>query len=107
MTPTYHFEEGEQTLIRPDHHHHEEPKEPGEELERKESEEISFNQIEVGVREELLFKGTSKSETKSNGRRKKTIISSEAGQECDDVEYKSERRAAKFISEKKLQDDVR
>ena len=39
VTPTDPFEEGEQTLIRVDHHHHEDPEEPGEELEREETEE--------------------------------------------------------------------
>ena len=57
VTPTDHFEEGEQTLIRPDHHHHEDREEPGEELEREETEEIqeTSERFEVGVREELLF----------------------------------------------------
>ena len=41
VTPTDPFEEGEQTLIRPDHHHHEDPGEPGEELEPEETEENS------------------------------------------------------------------
>ena len=72
LTPTDHFEEGEQTLIRPDHHHREDPEESGEELEREETEETqeTSERFEVGVREELLFKGASKSETKSNSRRK-------------------------------------
>ena len=72
LTPTDHFEEGEQTLIRPDHHHREDPEESGEELEREETEETqeTSERFEVGVREELFFKGASESETKSNSRRK-------------------------------------
>ena len=37
---------------------------------------------------------------------KGTILSSQRGQECDDVKYKPEGGATKFKSEKKLQDDV-
>ena len=68
MTPHDPFEEGEQTLIRPDHHHHEDPEEPGDELEPEEAEENqgTSERSKVGMRGELLFKGTSKSETKSN-----------------------------------------
>ena len=71
-TPTDPFEEGEQTLTRPDYHHHEDPEEPGEELEPEKTEETqgTSDRSEVGIREELLFKGTSKSETKSNRWRK-------------------------------------
>ena len=72
MTPTDPFEEGEQTLIRPDHHHHEDLEEPGDDFEgegiekpRRTSEPSKDN-----TGEELLCKGTSKSEIKSNGRRK-------------------------------------
>ena len=97
VTPTDPFDEGEQTQIRPDHHHHKDLEDPGEELEPEEIEETqeTSERSEVGVREELLFKGTSKSKT----------ISSEAGQECDDVEHKSERRATKVKNEKKLRND--
>ena len=35
ITPMEPFEEGEQTLIRPDHHHQEDPHEPGEDLEQE------------------------------------------------------------------------
>ena len=72
MTPHDPFEEGEQTLIRPDHRHHEDPEEPGEELEPEEAEENqgTSERSEVGMGGELLFKGTSKSETKSNRWRK-------------------------------------
>ena len=67
VTPTEPFEEGEQTLIRPDNHHQEDPQEPGEEIENaRETSERS----EARVREELLFKETSRSETKYNSRRK-------------------------------------
>ena len=38
MTPTDPFEEGEQMLIRPDHHHRENLEEPGEDFEREETE---------------------------------------------------------------------
>ena len=72
MTPTDPFEEGEQTLVRPEHHHREDPEGPGEELEREEIEETQepSEHSEVGAREELFFKGNSKSETKGNSRRK-------------------------------------
>ena len=72
LTPTDPYEKGEQTLIRPDHHHREDPEEPGEELAREETEETqeTSERSEVGVREELLFRETSKPATKSNSRRK-------------------------------------
>ena len=55
------FDEGEQTLIRPDF-------EPSEDLERDEVErtEETSERSEVEPREEVLFKGMSKSETKSH-----------------------------------------
>ena len=55
------FDEGEQTLIRPDF-------EPSEDLEREEVErtEETSERSEVEPREEVLFKGMSKSETKSH-----------------------------------------
>ena len=43
MTQTDLFEEGVQTLIRPDYHHREDPEEPGEELEWEETEETQEN----------------------------------------------------------------
>ena len=72
VTPHDPIEEGEQTLIRPDHHHREEPEEPGEELKPEETEETqgTSERSEVGIGEELLLKGTSKSDTKINSRRK-------------------------------------
>ena len=72
VTPHDPLEEGEQTLIRRDHHHREEPEEPGEELKPEETEETqgTSERSEVGIGEELLFKGTSKSDTKINSRRK-------------------------------------
>ena len=66
------FEEGEQTLIRPKYHHHADLEEPGEDFGREEVEitqEVS-ERSEFEPREELFFKGTSKSETKSNRWRK-------------------------------------
>ena len=59
------FDEGEQTLIRPDF-------EPGEDLEREEAErtEEASERSEVEPREELLFSGRSKSEDKSHKWRK-------------------------------------
>ena len=59
------FEEGEQTLIRPDF-------EPGEDLEREEVErkEEAWERPEVEPREEVLFRGMSKSETKTHKWRK-------------------------------------
>ena len=58
------FDEGEQTLIRPDF-------EPSEDLEREEVErtEETSERSEVEPREEVLFKGMSKSETKSHRKR--------------------------------------
>ena len=55
------FDEGEQTLIRPDF-------EPSEDIEREEVErtEETSERSEVKPREEVLFKGMSKSETKSH-----------------------------------------
>ena len=66
------FEEGEQSLIRPDYHHHANLEEPGEDFEREEVErtEEASERSEVDPREELLFRGMSKSETKSNTWRK-------------------------------------
>ena len=59
------FDEGEQTLIRPDF-------EPSEDLEREEVErtEETSERSEVEPREEVLFKGMSKSEAKSHRRRR-------------------------------------
>ena len=59
------FDEGERTLIRPDF-------EPSEDLEREEFErtEEASERSEVGPREEVLFRGMSKSETKSHKWRK-------------------------------------
>ena len=59
------FDEGERTLIRPDF-------EPSEDLEREEVErkEETSEHSEVEPREEVLFKGMSKSETKSHRRRR-------------------------------------
>ena len=72
MTLTDRSEEGEQTQIRPDHYHREDLKEHGEKFERGETEKTqeTSERSEVGLREELLFKGTSKSETKNNCWRK-------------------------------------
>ena len=67
-TATDPFEEGEQTLTRPDYNHQADLGEPGEDLEWEEvgrTEEAS-DCSEVETREELVLKGTSKSETKSN-----------------------------------------
>ena len=60
-TPVDPFDEGERTLIRPDF-------EPDEVLEREEVErtEETSERSEVEPREEVLFKGMSKSETKSH-----------------------------------------
>ena len=59
------FDEGEQTLIRPDF-------EPSEDLEREEVErtEEALERSEVEPREEVLFRGMSKSENKSHKWRK-------------------------------------
>ena len=60
------FDEREQTLIRPDF-------EPGEDLEREEVErtEEASERSEVEPREEVLFRGRSKSETKTHKWRKR------------------------------------
>ena len=67
-TPTDPFEEGEQTLSRRDYHHHADLEEPNEDFGREEVErtEEASERSEVEPREELLFKGMAKSETKSN-----------------------------------------
>ena len=71
-TPTDPFEEGEQTLTRPDYLHHADLEEPGEDFEQEEVErtEEASERSEVKEREKLLLKGTYKSETKSNRWRK-------------------------------------
>ena len=55
------FDDGEQTLIRPDF-------EPGEDLGREEVErtEEASERSEIKPREEVLFRGKSKSETKTH-----------------------------------------
>ena len=73
MTPTDPLEEGEQTLIGPDCHHHEDLEGSGDDFEpekKEESEKIS-EQTEADTGEELVYKGTSRSETENSGRRKK------------------------------------
>ena len=72
MTPIDPFDEGEQTVIRPDRHHREVLEEPGEDIEREKIEKAqeTSERSEVRVREALLFKGTSKSETEKNSRKK-------------------------------------
>ena len=72
VTPTKIFEEGEQTLIRPDHHHQEDPQEPGDYLQREgvERPQKTSDRAKADAEEDLLFKATSRPETKSNNRRK-------------------------------------
>ena len=107
-TPRDPFEEGEQTLTRPDYHHHADLKEPDEEFGREEVERTgeASERSEVEAREELLLKERP-NRTLRVQVEKGTILSSQTGQECDDVEHKPEGGATKFKSEKKLQDDVR
>ena len=66
------FEEGEQTLIRPDYHRHADLEESSEDFEREEVErtEEASERSEVEPREEVLFRGMPKSVTKSNKWRK-------------------------------------
>ena len=66
------FEEGEQTLIRPDYHHHADLEEPSEDFDREEVEgtEEASERSEAGPREEVLFRRLSKSGTKGNRWRK-------------------------------------
>ena len=63
----------------------------------------NLNGIKVEPREELLFRGMSKSKTKGNKWRKITIISSQAEQECDDVKYKPEGGTNKLESQENLE----
>ena len=66
------FQEGEQTLIRPDYHHYVDLEKPGEDFEREEvgrTEEAS-ERSEFEPREEVFFWGMSKSDTKVNKWRK-------------------------------------
>ena len=72
VTATDPFEKGEQTLIQPDHRHHEDLEEPGDDFEREGigKPQRTLERSEADEREELLFKGTSKLETKSNSRGK-------------------------------------
>ena len=68
------FDEGEQTLIRPDF-------EPGEDLEREEIERTqeASERSDVEPREEVLFRGLSKSETKTqSGEKNNHVWSSRA-----------------------------
>ena len=57
-TPTDPFKEGEQTLTRPDYHHHADLEEPGQDFGREEVErtEEASKRSEVEPREELLFR---------------------------------------------------
>ena len=58
-------------LIRPDYHHHADLEEPGRTLDgRKLKEQEATERSEVEARGKVLFKGTSKSETKSSRWRK-------------------------------------
>ena len=72
MTPTDPFEEGEQIPLRPDRHHHEGLEEPGDNFEHEgiEKPHRTAERSDANAGEELLFKGTSKLETKSNSRKK-------------------------------------
>ena len=72
MKPTDPFEVGEQTPIRPDRHHHEFIKGSGDDFERKRIEESqkTSERLDADAGEELLLKGTSRSETVNNSRRK-------------------------------------
>ena len=66
------FEEGEQTLIRPDNHHRADLEGQAEREEVERTEEVS-ERSEVEPREEILFRGMSKSETKSSKWRKEQL----------------------------------
>ena len=82
VTPTEPFEEVDQTLIRPDHHHQEDPQDPGDDLEREgvENARRTSERSDADAREELLFKGMSKSDTKGNNRRKEQFSLFKQGQ---------------------------
>ena len=72
MTLTSLFEKGEQTLIRPDHHHREVLEDSGNDFEREgiEKPQRSSERSTAKAGFELFFKERSKLETKSNIRRK-------------------------------------
>ena len=73
MTPTNPFEEGGQTLIRPNRHHHEDLEGSGDGFERDriEASQKTSERPEADARVELLFKKTSRSEAENSSRRKK------------------------------------
>ena len=100
VTPTDPFEEWRQTLIRPDCHHHEGLEGPGDDFEREEIEipQRTSERSEATAEEELSFKGTSKSEIKSNSRRKEQSSLVKQG--------KSQGKATKSKNKKEFQDIV-
>ena len=90
------FKEEEQTLIRPDYHHHADPEEPSEDFEREEVERMveASERSEIEPREELLFRGKSESETKSNKWRKK--------QSSPVKQSKKAKRSWKFLYDERM-----
>ena len=71
LTPIDPFEQGEQMLIRPNRHHHEDLEGSGGDFEPERMEETkkTSKSSETDTGEELLFKGTSRSETENSSRR--------------------------------------
>ena len=93
------FEEGEQTLIRPDYHHHADLEEPGKDFEREEVErtEEASERSEVEPREELLFRVMSKSETKGNKWRKEQSFLVKQGKNAmmSSISHREEQTSSK------------
>ena len=104
-TATDPFEEGEQTLTRPDYNHHADLGGPCEDLEREEvgrtEEALECSEVETNA----LFKGTSKSETKSNRWGKEQSFLAKQGKNA--MMYKPKEGAADFENQEKLEDFVR
>ena len=70
--PPNSLHEGEQTLIRPDRHHHDDLERSGDDSEwgRIKESQKTQERCEINAGEELLLKGTYKSVIKSDSRRK-------------------------------------
>ena len=98
------FDEGEQSLIRPDF-------EPGEHLEREEIErrEEASERSEVEPREEVLFRGVSKSEIKTHKWRKEqsTLVKQSKNAMMSSISQSEEQTGLKAKKSWKSLDDER
>ena len=98
-TPTDFFEEREQTLTRPDLHHHANLEEPGEDLEREEVErtEEATERSEVEAREKMSFKRMFKSETKSNkwGKEQSSLVKQSKNAMMSSISPREEQSSSK------------